>query len=80
MLVFVLVFVEDSAESIISADVEVVESARFRDRLGERAQRCRGAQRTVGPVLVVEGLVLAERVEKMGLVRDQRPVEKFGSA
>jgi hypothetical protein len=33
----------------------------------------------VGPVLVVEGFVLAERVEKMGLVHDQGSVEEFGS-
>jgi hypothetical protein len=32
-----LVFVEDAAESIASADVEAVESVRFGDRLGERA-------------------------------------------
>jgi hypothetical protein len=33
----VSVFVEDAAESIASSDVEVVESARFGDRLAERA-------------------------------------------
>jgi predicted ATPase len=33
----VLVFVEDAAESIVSSDVEVVESVRFGDQLGERA-------------------------------------------
>ncbi|MCW2640874.1 MAG: hypothetical protein JWP76_3180 [Dactylosporangium sp.] len=31
------VLMEDAAESIASADVEVVESVRFGDRLGERA-------------------------------------------
>jgi hypothetical protein len=33
----VLVFVEDAAESINSADVEVVESVRFGDRLAQLA-------------------------------------------
>jgi hypothetical protein len=32
-----LVFVEDAAESVASLDVEVVESAGWGDRLGERA-------------------------------------------
>jgi hypothetical protein len=31
------VLVQDAAESITSTDVEVVESVRFGDRLGERA-------------------------------------------
>jgi hypothetical protein len=34
----------------------------------------------VWPVLVVEVFVLAQRVEKMGLVHDQGLVEEFGSA
>jgi hypothetical protein len=32
------VLVEDATESVTSADVEVVKSVRFGDRLGERAQ------------------------------------------
>jgi hypothetical protein len=71
---------EDAAEPIASSDVEAVDSVRFGDRLGERAQGCRGAERAVGPVLVVEGLVLVERVEQVGLVHDQHAVEEFGSA
>lgn len=67
-------------ESVVSSDVEQVESVRFADRLGERAQRCGGVECAVGPVLVVERLVLAERVEKTGLVDDQGLVEEFGSA
>src|SRR3954452_8299424 len=75
-----LVFVEDAAESVTSSDVEVVKSVRFGDRLGERTQGCRGAERAMGPVLVIEGLVHAKRVQKMGLVHDQGSVEEFGSA
>jgi hypothetical protein len=43
----VSVFVEDAAESIASLDVKKVQSARFGDGLGERGQRCRGANRAV---------------------------------
>jgi hypothetical protein len=58
----VSVLVEDAAESIASSDVEVVELVRCGDRLGEWAQGCCGVEGAVGPVLVVEGLVLVERV------------------
>ncbi len=37
-------------------------------------------ERAVGSVLVVEGFVLTQRVEKMGLGQEQGPVEEFGSA
>jgi len=67
-----LVFVEDAAESVVSSDVDSVESVGLDDRLGERAQGCRGAERAVGPVLVVEGFVFAQRMEKMGLVSRSR--------
>src|SRR5438034_4408110 len=71
----VSVFMEDAAESITSSDVESSEWVRFGDRLGERAQGCRSAERAMGPVFVVKGFVLAKRVEKMGLVHDQGSVE-----
>jgi hypothetical protein len=54
------VFVEEAAESVVSMDVEAVESVRFGDRFGERPQGCRVAQGVVRPTLVVEGLELAE--------------------
>jgi hypothetical protein len=76
----VLVFVEDAAQSVASSDVEVVESARFGDRLGERASGCRGVERPVGLVLVVERFVLTECVQEMAAVHDQGPVEQFGPA
>src|SRR5207244_2808183 len=76
----VLVLVEDAAESVMSSDVEVLDLVQFGDRQGERAQGRRSAERAVGPVFVVEGFVLAKRVEKMGLVDDQRTVDEFGSA
>jgi hypothetical protein len=40
---------------------------------------CRSAERAVGPVLVVEGFVLAERVQQVSLVHDQHAVEELGS-
>lgn len=75
-----LVFVEDAAESVVSSDVESVDSIGLDDPLGEWAQGCCGAERAVGPVLIVEGFVLAQRMEKMGLVYDQGSVEEFGPA
>lgn len=57
-----LVLVEDAAESVLPADVELVESVWFGERFGRWSQRCavRGA---VVSVLVVVGLELAECVE-----------------
>ena len=75
-----MVLVEDAAESIAPSDVEAVELFRCGDRLGERAQGCRGVEGPVGPVLVVVGLVLVDRVHLVGPVHDQGAVEEFGSA
>jgi hypothetical protein len=74
------VLVEDAAEPIASSNVEAGEPFRLGYRLGERAQGRCSVERPVGSALVVEGLVLAERVHQVGLVRDQGPVEEFGSA
>src|SRR4051812_32661547 len=74
-----LVFVEYAAESVSSADVEVVELLWFGDRIGGRPER-RAVQGAVVPVLVVVGLELAECVEQVGLVPDQGAVEEFVSA
>jgi hypothetical protein len=75
----VSVLVGEARESIASSDVEVVEPVQLGYRLGERAQGRRGVERAVGPVSVVEGLVLTKRVQQMGTVHDQGPVEEFGS-
>jgi hypothetical protein len=75
-----LVFTEDAAEAVASMDVEMGELVGVGDRFGQWAERrgvCEGA---VGPVLVVEGLVFAQRVEEMGLVPDEGAVEELGSA
>jgi len=60
------VLVEDAAESITSMDVQPVESVRFGDRFGNWPQGRRAVQGAMRPMLVVERLVLAERVEQMG--------------
>jgi hypothetical protein len=57
-----LVFVEDAAEPVSSADIELVELAWFGERFGCRPEG-RTAQGSVVPVLVVEGLELAERLQ-----------------
>jgi hypothetical protein len=74
------VLVEDAVESIASSDVEVVESVRFGDRLGERAQWCCGAERPVRSVLVVERLVLAQRVHQVGLVEGATVIASMASS
>jgi hypothetical protein len=61
-------------------DVEVVEGVGFGDRFGDRPQGRSAVQGAVRPVLIVEGLELAERVEQVGLVPDQGAVEEFVSA
>jgi len=58
----VLVFVEDAAESVTSSDVESVKPGGFGDRWAKRSQGCRGAERAVRAVAVVDGCVVAERV------------------
>ena len=65
-----LVFVEYAAEPVSSADVEPVESGWFGERLGDRPEG-RATQGSMVPVLVVEGLELAERLQQVRLVPDQ---------
>jgi hypothetical protein len=67
------VLVEEVAESVMSTDVEAVESVRF----GERPQGSCAVQGAVRPMLVVDRLELAERVEQVGLVPDQGAVEEL---
>jgi hypothetical protein len=76
----VRVLVKDAVDSIMSVDVEVLESVRFGDRLGEWAKGRGGVEGAMGPVLVGESLVLAEGVEEVVMVEDQGVVEEFGSA
>jgi hypothetical protein len=60
--------------------VVAVGAVGFGDRFGDRPQGRSAVQGAVRPVLIVEGLELAERVEQVGLVPDQGAVEEFVSA
>jgi hypothetical protein len=57
-----LVFVEDAAEPVSSADIKLVESAWLGEWFGCRPEG-RTAKGSVVPVFVVEGLELAERLQ-----------------
>jgi hypothetical protein len=61
-------------------DVEVGELVGIRDRFGQWVEWCGACESAVGPVLVVERLVLTQCVEEMGLVPDESAVEELGSA
>ena len=69
------IFVEEAAETVASADAQVRDGGRVGDRLGERVQRSGIRYAPVRPVRVVVRFVLAEGVEQVGLVPDQRAVE-----
>jgi hypothetical protein len=72
--------VKEAVESAASLDVEAVGAVGFGDRFGGRPQGCSAVQGAVRPVLIVEGLELDQRVERMGLVPDLGAVEEFVSA
>jgi hypothetical protein len=55
------VLVEDAAEPVPSADVEVRDLLSVGYRFGERAQGCGSPEGPVGPVLVVEVLEFLQR-------------------
>ena len=71
------VFVEDSAEALVSSYVQARELVRVGDRWGQWMQRSGVGDALVGSVLVVEPFVLAQGVEQMGLVMVQHAVEQF---
>jgi hypothetical protein len=63
-----LVLVQEAAEAVASVDLEVGEPVGFGDRFGQGTQWRGACESAVGPVLVGELLVLAQRVEEMGPV------------
>lgn len=71
-----MVFVEDAADSVASGDAEVVE---VDDIVRERSKWRGLAEGAVGPVVVVEGLVLGQDPTKVGEVPDEAAVQEFGS-
>lgn len=64
------VLVAGTAESITSADFEVVNSAGIGDRLRSWVEGCCVVQRTMRPVCVVERLELTERTQQVRVVPD----------
>jgi hypothetical protein len=72
-----LALVDETAEVVLPAYDEAFDPVGFKG-LGASSQRCRGGQRSVGSMLVVVPLVLTKRATEMGLVPDQRAVQKFG--
>jgi len=60
-----LVLVEDAAEPVPSADLEVRDLLRVGYRFGERAQGCGSPEGPVGPVLVVEVPELPQRMQQV---------------
>jgi hypothetical protein len=56
------VFVDDAAELVVAANVEVGDPVRIGDRFGDRAQRCGLTHRLVGTVFVVVKFELVQAV------------------
>ncbi|MFI7110294.1 hypothetical protein ACIBK9_28575 [Nonomuraea sp. NPDC050227] len=74
------VLVEDAAELISSAYVQVDDSLGVRDRVRGGTQRRCLVQGLVGSVLVVEPFVLAQSVPQVVFVPYEAAVEKFVAA
>jgi hypothetical protein len=74
------VFPEDATESIMSADVESGDPGLAAARAGEWAERGGLPEGPVRPVLVVEGLELAQDVQQVALVPDQSAVQQLAAA
>ena len=64
----------------MAADAETREDGWLGDRFGRRPQRSGVGDAPVGPRSVVVMFVLAQGVQQMRLVPDQRPVEEFVAA
>jgi hypothetical protein len=75
-----LVLVENAAEAIASSYVEVGHRVWISDPRGQRAQRSGVCNALMRPVSVVELFELAQGVEQMPLVPDQRPIQQLAAA
>jgi hypothetical protein len=63
-----------------SMDVQIGEPIRVGDRFGQRCERAGLGDALMRAVLVVEDLVLAQRVHQVPLVEDQSPVKQLSAA
>jgi hypothetical protein len=74
------ILLQDAPKSITSMDVERRDLGWGGVRGGKRSERSCLVESAMRPVLVVEGFELAQSVQKVVLVPDQRPVQQFASA
>ena len=74
------VLVQDAGESVLSPDVEVIQSARICDRFRSWAQGCCTVQGPMGAVPVVEQLELPQCVQQVGLIPEQGAVQELAPA
>jgi hypothetical protein len=72
--------VEESTESVVSADVEMYQRGRFGDLVGQRTLWPGVRDAAMWAVFVVVVFVLAQGMEQMRTVEDQGPVEQFVAA
>jgi hypothetical protein len=72
--------VKDAGESVLSPDVEVIQSAGIGDRLRSWAQWCCCVQGAVGAVPVVEQLELMQGMHQVSVVPDQGAVQELAPA
>jgi hypothetical protein len=70
------VLLQDSPESIMSADVERRDPGWVGAGIGKRSKRSCLPESPVRPMLVIKDLELAQHMEKMVLVPDQGPVQQ----
>jgi len=70
-----IVFAEESAEAIVSADAQTGECRGIDERFGQRLKRSGVSDAPVRPVVVVVAFVLAQGVEQVRMIPDQCPVD-----
>ena len=75
-----LVFVEDAAEAITSADVEMGYLVGIGDRGWQRMQWPGIGDALVRAVSIVESFEFVQGLEQVSLVPDQRPIQEFAAA
>ena len=74
------VLVQDAPEAITSVGVQVGDPMGVGDRFGQRGEWSGVRDALMRPVPVVEDLELAQGVQQVSLVEDQRPVEQLAAA
>lgn len=75
-----LILVEGAAESRWPSYVQMGDPVRVLDRSGQRVERTGIRKTLVRPVLVIERLELAQGVQEMELVPDQRTIQQLSPA